>query len=90
MIRLRILFRRLDIRNREGKERSVAFSILNLSVSDEVSKILLSSLTSGFCVPINTYSIESYSSEVPSTLYTDLPLYIIDKDSGLYFTTSKL
>ena len=86
---LRILFRKLHIKNREGKEKSVAFSILNVSLSEEAYKVILSSLTSGFRVPIESYSIDSYNREVPSTLYTDLPLYLVEDESGLYLTTSE-
>ncbi len=88
MIRLKILFRKLNIKNREGKVKSVAFSILNVCVSDEISKVVQSSLTSGFRVRIEDYSIETYNNEVPSTLYTDLPLHLIEEESGIYLTTS--
>ena len=89
MIQLRILFRKLNIKNREGKERSVAFSILNVNVSDEISNVIQSSITSDFNVPIEDYYIESYSNEVPSTLYTDLSLYLKEEESGIYLTTSE-
>lgn len=70
-------------------EKSIAISILNVYVSDEVSKVIMSSLASGFSVRIEDYSIEPYNNEVPSTLYTELPLYLIEEESNLNLCASK-
>lgn len=81
MSELKILFRKLNIKNREGLEKTITFSILKVSLSGPDTKVILSSLTSGFNIPIDSYEILSYTNEVPSTLYTELPLLLIEENS---------
>lgn len=82
MINLRILFRKLYIKNREGDVNITTFSILNINIDKNDSLTLQSSLTSSFSVLINSYSIESFIKETANTLYTDLSLYIAPAESG--------
>lgn len=88
MTEVKILFRHLNIKNREGYEKSLTFSILNIIVSETDARIINSSLPFGFVVTVIDYKIIPYTGEAAGIITIDLPLFLTEH-TGCYKLEAK-
>ena len=86
MIDLKILTRKLYKRDRNGNTQVFSFPVLSVDVDNKDFQSVNANAQGKFKVMVYGFRLEEFVSEIPSTLFVDHALYLVEDSVGWHLS----
>ncbi len=87
MRELKILTRRLYKRDRNGNIQVFSFPVLSVDINNNDFQSVNTNAQGKFNVMVNGFRLEEFVSEIPSTLFVDPALYLVEDSDGWHLSS---
>ncbi len=87
MRELKILTRRLYKRDRNGNIQVFSLPVLSVDINNNDFQSVNANAQGKFNVMVNCFRLEEFVSEIPSTLFVDHALYLVEDSDGWHLSS---